>query len=89
MLLGQNAEMRQSTPLSKSTIISYSSLAIPLAILNVSLGTYLPSFYAEEIGISMSAIGLIMFGGRLWDAAVGPQSWDTLADPEGNEFCVS
>jgi hypothetical protein len=25
----------------------------------------------------------------LWDAAVGPQSWDTLADPEGNEFCVS
>ena len=72
MLLGQNAEMRQSTPLSKSTIISYSSLAIPLAILNVSLGTYLPSFYAEEVGISMSAIGLIMFGGRIWDAAVDP-----------------
>jgi hypothetical protein len=25
----------------------------------------------------------------LWDASIGPQSWDTLADPEGNEFCVS
>lgn len=64
--------MRQTTTLSKWTILSYSSLAVPLAILNVSLGTYLPSFYAEEIGISMSAIGLIMFGGRIWDAAVDP-----------------
>jgi hypothetical protein len=26
---------------------------------------------------------------KLWDAQVGPQSWVTLADPEGNEFCVA
>jgi hypothetical protein len=26
---------------------------------------------------------------KLWDAAMGPMSWITLADPEGNEFCVS
>jgi hypothetical protein len=26
---------------------------------------------------------------KLWDASVGPQSWVTLADPEGNELCVS
>ena len=26
---------------------------------------------------------------KLWDAAQGPMSWDTLADPEGNELCVS
>jgi hypothetical protein len=26
---------------------------------------------------------------HLWDAQVGPQSWSTLADPEGNELCVS
>jgi hypothetical protein len=26
---------------------------------------------------------------KLWDAQVGPQSWVTLADPEGNELCVS
>jgi hypothetical protein len=25
----------------------------------------------------------------LWEASVGPQEWVTLADPEGNEFCVS
>jgi hypothetical protein len=26
---------------------------------------------------------------RLWDGQQGPHSWVTLADPEGNEFCVS
>ncbi len=26
---------------------------------------------------------------KLWDASQGPMSWDTLADPEGNELCVS
>lgn len=26
---------------------------------------------------------------HLWDAQLGPQSWVTLADPEGNELCVS
>ena len=25
----------------------------------------------------------------LWEASVGPQEWVTLADPEGNELCVS
>jgi hypothetical protein len=26
---------------------------------------------------------------RLWDASVGPMSWVTMADPDGNELCVS
>ena len=26
---------------------------------------------------------------KLWDAQLGPQSWVTLADPEGNELCVA
>ncbi len=26
---------------------------------------------------------------ELWRAAQGPHAWVTLADPEGNEFCVS
>ncbi|WP_285728252.1 VOC family protein [Psychromicrobium xiongbiense] len=25
----------------------------------------------------------------LWEASQGPHSWYTMADPEGNEFCVS
>ncbi|GHJ42672.1 hypothetical protein Cs7R123_00140 [Catellatospora sp. TT07R-123] len=26
---------------------------------------------------------------RLWDGQQGPHSWIAMADPEGNEFCVS
>jgi len=26
---------------------------------------------------------------HLWDGQLGPTTWITLADPEGNEFCVS
>jgi hypothetical protein len=26
---------------------------------------------------------------KLWDGQQGPHTWVTLADPEGNEFCVS
>ena len=26
---------------------------------------------------------------ELWRAAQGPYEWVTLADPEGNEFCVT
>ncbi|KNH19689.1 glyoxalase-like domain protein [Arthrobacter sp. ZBG10] len=25
----------------------------------------------------------------LWTASQGPHSWHTMADPEGNEFCIS
>ena len=26
---------------------------------------------------------------KLWDGQQGPQRWVTMADPEGNEFCVA
>ena len=26
---------------------------------------------------------------RLWDGQQGPSTWVTMADPEGNEFCVA
>ena len=26
---------------------------------------------------------------KLWDGQQGPYTWVTLADPEGNEFCVA
>ncbi len=33
---------------------------------------------------------LVERGAReLWRASQGPLSWVTLADPEGNEFCVT
>lgn len=64
--------MMKADRLDLGPLLAYASLAIPIAVLNVSLGTYLPSFYARDLGLSMAAIGLIMFVGRIWDAAVDP-----------------
>ncbi|GAA1831294.1 hypothetical protein GCM10009682_57370 [Luedemannella flava] len=34
--------------------------------------------------------GLIARGAtKLWDGRQGPHTWVTMADPEGNEFCVA
>jgi hypothetical protein len=32
---------------------------------------------------------LALGASRLWEGQQGPHSWVTLADPEGNEFCVA
>jgi hypothetical protein len=33
---------------------------------------------------------LVALGGQvLWEGHQGPNDWLTLADPEGNEFCVA
>jgi hypothetical protein len=41
-------------------------------------------------GCESEVTRLIAMGAtELWRASQGPYSWVTLADPEGNEFCVS
>ena len=43
---------------------------------------------AEERDMQIAR--LIALGAtKLWDGQQGPQTWVTLADPEGNEFCIS
>jgi len=60
------------SPARPKYLAAYGSIAAPLAILIVPLYNYLPSFYASEIGLSMSAIGLIFFASRLWDGILDP-----------------
>ena len=42
-------------------------LAMPLAVLALPVYMYLPSYYAEQFGLSLTAIGLVLFGVRLSD----------------------
>jgi hypothetical protein len=39
----------------------------------------------DEVRTELEARGAIF----LWTASQGPHSWHTMADPEGNEFCIS
>lgn len=36
----------------------------------------------------MIAHALQLGATKLWDGEQGPHTWVTLADPEGNEFCI-
>jgi len=58
--------------LRKSTLFSYAATAIPLAMLGLPLYIYLPSFYAQNIGLSVTAVGLILFVSRLTDVVTDP-----------------
>lgn len=39
----------------------------------------------DEVRTELEARGATF----LWTASQGPHSWHTMADPEGNEFCIS
>ena len=43
----------------------------------------------DEAGEAMVERAIGLGATRLWDGEEGPSKWVTLADPEGNEFCVS
>lgn len=66
----QNVVQREPVPL--RALLAYGSIAAPLAILIVPLYNYLPAFYASELGLDLTAIGVIFFTTRLWDAILDP-----------------
>lgn len=55
-----------------STLFSYAGIAIPLAMLGLPLYIYLPTFYAQSVGLSVTAVGLILFFSRLTDVITDP-----------------
>ncbi len=47
-------------------------MAIPLAMLGLPLYIYLPTFYAQSVGLSVTLVGLILFMSRLTDVVTDP-----------------
>lgn len=58
--------------LSKKELFSYAATAIPLAMLGLPLYIYLPTFYAQNIGLNVTIVGLILFISRLTDVITDP-----------------
>ena len=58
--------------LKKTTLFSYAATAIPLAMLGLPLYIYLPTFYAQSVGLSVTLVGLILFLSRLTDVITDP-----------------
>lgn len=64
--------LRPSVPISRSTLSFYGLPAIPLAALSLPLYVIVPAFYTEQLGLSLSIVGITLFFIRLFDAASDP-----------------
>ncbi|MDP5069849.1 MAG: MFS transporter [Congregibacter sp.] len=55
-----------------SVLLAYGSLAFPLAGAFIALQVIVPTYYAQSLGLSLSAIGGILLAARLWDLFTDP-----------------
>lgn len=60
------------SPLTRSSLLAYGSLAVPLQALINPVLIFLPAFYAVEVGLDLTTVGLIFFLARSWDALTDP-----------------
>jgi len=54
------------------SIIYYSLISIPLAIVGLPLYIYLPTYYVSVVGIDVASVGIILFIARLTDVFTDP-----------------
>ena len=62
----------QDKPLSLGVLAAYGSLALPLAAGFIALQVIVPTFYAQALGLSLTAVGGILLVARLWDMVTDP-----------------
>ena len=63
---------RPPAGLTWKALVAYGALGLPLAALNLPLYVYLPAFYAADIGLGLTTVGLVLFCARLLDTLTDP-----------------
>jgi GPH family glycoside/pentoside/hexuronide:cation symporter len=53
-------------------LLAYGLPALPAALLGLPLVVYLPGFYAETVGLGLTAVGTVLMLARLWDGVTDP-----------------
>ncbi|RHW22057.1 hypothetical protein C2846_06245 [Pseudomonas jilinensis] len=64
--------MSQSGVLKRSTILVHGSVGMPLAVIGYPLVVYLPPFYAQEVGLNMALMALVLVIARMSDVITDP-----------------
>ena len=65
--------------MTRGRVLAYGALGLPLAFAALPIYVHIPRFYAETTGMSLSLLGAILLGTRLFDAVIDP--WlGSLAD---------
>ncbi len=57
---------------STAVLAAYGSLAFPLAAAFIALQVIVPTYYAQALGLSLTAVGGILLAARLWDLFTDP-----------------
>lgn len=52
--------------------LSYGLLSMPLALMGITFYVYLPKFYADQAGLSLGLISVVVLLSRVWDALIDP-----------------
>ncbi|MEM6681394.1 MAG: MFS transporter [Pseudomonadota bacterium] len=55
-----------------SMLLAFSVISIPLSAVILPVFIYVPTFYAQDVGVSLSLIGILVFLARLWDGITDP-----------------
>lgn len=66
------ARAEPSTGPSRKTLAAFVAPQIPLSAVGLPLTVYLPPFYAVEMGLGLTVVGLIFVAARLWDVVLDP-----------------
>lgn len=61
-----------ATALSRSQLVAYSVLSVPLAMAALPVYVHVPKLYAGELGMPLALIGAILLAARLFDALQDP-----------------
>ncbi|MFM7274847.1 MAG: MFS transporter, partial [Gammaproteobacteria bacterium] len=54
------------------SLLAYSGPAIPISMLTMPLIMFVPTFYAQELGLGLATVGLVFFLARAWDGLIDP-----------------
>ena len=67
------AQPRSGGPaLTQRLLLAYGLPGLPIALLLLPLTVYLPVYYAEDLGLGLAVVGLVLLAARLWDLVTDP-----------------
>jgi len=58
--------------ISRRQLVAFALPAIPISALGLPIVVYLPPFYAEDMGLSLSVVGTVFMITRFWDVFTDP-----------------
>ena len=62
----------QSDRLPRPKLFAYGLAESPMQMVSLPMGVFLPAFYAQELGLGLAAVGMILMVARLWDVVTDP-----------------